>query len=63
MKDMTTFTASDELKTYTEVAKHLKVSKKTIGRLVKAGDLKVVYAGARPRIKWSEVIRYLESRS
>lgn len=48
------------LLTYEETARVLSVSKKTIGRLARAGDLPVVEVGGCPRIHRDDVEAYVE---
>ncbi|WP_291176660.1 helix-turn-helix domain-containing protein [Gimesia sp.] len=50
------------LATYAEVAEFLKIGQTTLYHLVKDGQLKVVYIGARPRIEWSELEKYLKKQ-
>ncbi len=50
------------LATYEEVRNHLKIGKTSLYHLTRTGELKVIYVGSAPRIEWTEVDRYLNSR-
>jgi len=50
---------NDELLTITEVAKYLKVSKRTVIRLIESSELEVIRVGVQIRIWKSTIIGYL----
>lgn len=55
-------TSQSRFRTVSEVAKMLRVSKMTIYRLVKSGELPAVKAGRGYRIREQDLRRYLQSR-
>lgn len=56
------FPAEVRFLTVAEVADHMRVSKMTVYRLIKAGDLAAVRVGKSYRIRQADIERYLASR-
>ena len=48
--------------TYKDVAQRLRLSERTVRRLVAAGELKVVRIGGAPRVRVADLLEYVESR-
>lgn len=54
--------ADNELVTRREAARRLHVGLRQIQRGISDGELPVIAIGAWPRVRWSDVLRWLERR-
>lgn len=50
------------LATYRQARDYLSISQPTLYRLIKAGELHVVFVGTARRIEWAEIESYIASR-